>query len=94
MARTLPNPIVANYSDKGHLVLDAVAVQANFDDISANSDIPYNAPVYTTSQVSPDTPGAPISPGTLGAGAIILVSNAAAGTRARMSDGSAWINLG
>lgn len=94
MARTLPNPIVTTYDDKGKLHLDAVAVQANFDDISANSDVPFNAPVYTTSQVSPDTPGAAISPGTLGAGALILVSNSAVGTQVRMSSGSAWINLG
>lgn len=94
MARTLPNPIVTTYSSSGKLVLDSTAVQANFDDLSANSDLPLNVDVYTASQVSPDTPGAKISPGNVGAGRIILVTDAAVGSRARMSDGSAWINLG
>lgn len=94
MARTLPNPIVTTFTDNGKLVLEPTAVQANFDDISANSDLPLMAPVYVKAQVSPDTAGGAISPGTLGAGALILVSDAAAGAKARISDGTSWINLG
>lgn len=94
MARTLPNPIVSTFTESGKLVLDATAVQANFDDLAANSDTPFNVDTYTASQVSPDTPGASISPGNVGAGRIILVTDAAVGSRARMSDGTSWINLG
>ena len=95
MARTLPNPIVTKWNEKGdHLTLDATAVQANFDDLSANADPAIVVDVFTASQVSPDTGGASVSPGSVGAGRIILVIDAAVGTRARMSDGSAWINLG
>ena len=55
MARTLPNPIVTTFSEKGKLVLEPTAVQANFDDISANSGLPIVVDVFTASQVSPDT---------------------------------------
>ncbi len=69
-----------------HPVVHDAKIQGNLDAIAAQFPVPPRAPIFTTATL----PAASV----LGAGALVFVSDGGGGAQAKMSTGSAYINLG